>query len=80
MKCPACDTELVGGFLYVRGIGASLYWSEKGDASLLSKKELEQIDLSKISRTPTGNQAVVPAWRCGECDLVMFSSIGDEAL
>lgn len=74
MKCPACSSDLNGGFLYVRGIGAALYWSEKGDASFLSKKELEQIDLSKISRTPIGNQAVVPAWQCGECELVTFSS------
>ena len=79
MKCPACSSDLGQGFLYVRGIGASLYWSEKGDATFLSRKDLEQIDLSKISRTPTGNQAVVPAWRCGACDLVMFSSTGDEA-
>ena len=74
MKCPACSSELRQGFLYVRGIGASLHWSEKGDASVLSKKELEQIDLSEISSTPTGSQAVVPAWKCDECDLVAFFS------
>ena len=46
----------------------------------LSKKELEQIDLSVISRTRVGKQAIVPAWHCSECDLVMFCSTGDEAL
>ncbi len=79
MKCPACSSDLKEGFLYVRGIGAALHWSEKGDASFFSKKELEQIDLRKISRTPTGNQAVVPAWRCEKCDLVTFSTTGKTA-
>ena len=63
----------------MRGIGASFFWSEKGNARFYSRRDREQIDLSAISSTPIGGQAVVPAWRCGKCDLVIFSSAGDEA-
>jgi len=71
-SCPFCSSDLESGHLYVRGIGASLFWSRHGDTRLLSRKHLEQIDLSNISTTYVGGQAVIGAWRCTGCDLVCF--------
>jgi len=61
MKCPACSSDLGQGFLYVRGIGAALYWSDKGDAGFLSRKDLEQIDLGKISKTAITSHNALPS-------------------
>ena len=71
-KCPSCSSGLEKGFLYVRGIAASLHWSTRGDTKLMSRQNLEQIDLSQISATNTGGQAVVEAWLCPSCDFVCF--------
>jgi len=62
------------GFIYIRGFGASLFWSSNRNIRFWSRKELEPMDLSKISVTPTGTQAVVEAWRCSTCTFVTFRS------
>ena len=72
LTCPVCATTLEKGHLYVRGIFASLHWSTRGDTRVLSRKNLEQIDLSRISSTPAGGQAVINAWLCPACNLLSF--------
>ena len=72
LSCPACATKLEKGHLYVRGLAASLHWSSHGDTGVLSRKNLEQIDLSQISSTPVGSQAVIDAWLCPACNLLSF--------
>lgn len=74
MICPNCESELETGFIYVRGIGAALHWSGSGKVGAFSRKNLEQIDLGRISMTPTGAQAVLPALRCNNCSTVVFES------
>jgi len=71
-KCPSCSSSLEKGFLYVRGIGAALHWSTRSDTKLMSRQNLEQIDLGQISATNAGGQAVVGAWLCPACDFVCF--------
>lgn len=72
VTCPACSAQMKKGHLYVRGLSASLHWSSRGDTKFLSRKNLEQIDLSQISTRPTGGQAVLDAWLCPVCDLLSF--------
>lgn len=72
LKCPSCETGLEPGFLYLRGIGSALFWSEHGDTGIMSRKNLEQIQLDKISLTGTGAQAVIESWRCPDCDFICF--------
>ncbi len=72
MNCAICQTEMKNGALYVRGLGGSLYWSSRKDIGIFSKKGLSQIDLSKISITPVGKQAVIESWRCTACSMIMF--------
>ena len=74
MKCPECQSDMDEGFLYVRGMGASLAWSADSDIRFFSKKGLEQVNLTKLSRTPTGGQAVLDAPRCAACGVVVFRS------
>ena len=74
MKCPACNKDMESGFLYVRGFGGSLFWSNSKDTGFLSKKDLEHIDLSKLSVTGTGTQGVLPAFRCTSCTTITFKS------
>jgi hypothetical protein len=57
-KCPSCESDLEDGYLYARGLGAALFWSHHGDTGIWSRKNLQQIDLDKISITGTGGQAV----------------------
>ena len=75
IKCPACEGDLEKGFLYVRGIGSALFWSKRGDTSLISRKELQQIDLGQISTTGAGGQVVVEAWLCASCEFVCFRRV-----
>jgi len=72
LKCPACERLLDPGFLYLRGIGAALFWSERGDTGMMSRKNLEQIELDKISTTGTGGQVVIKAWHCPDCEFISF--------
>ena len=74
MNCHACDALMDRGFLYVRGIGGSLFWSTRNDVSFFSRKGLEQVDLNRVSVTPTNAQAVLEAWRCPACRTVAFKS------
>lgn len=67
-----CGTKMLGGFLYVRGVGGALLWSESGETPIYSRRGLDQIDLDAMSRGPTGGQAVVPAWRCPDCAMISF--------
>jgi hypothetical protein len=72
MKCPACERTLVNGFLYVRGVGGALFWGAAADVGFLSRKGLEQIDLTALSVTGTGTQAVIEAARCEGCGVIAF--------
>ena len=74
MKCPACDGGLDQGFIYVRGIGGALFWARTKDIGFLARKGLEQIDLNAVSVTGTGAQAVLEAWRCDGCKILVFRS------
>lgn len=71
-KCPSCEADLESGFLYARGIGAALFWSHQADTGMWSRKQLQQIDLDRISTTGTGGQAVIEAWQCPQCEFVCF--------
>jgi hypothetical protein len=46
----------------------------RNDVSFFSRKALEQVDLGRVSVTPTGAQAVLEAWRCPACRIVAFKS------
>lgn len=72
MNCAECGKEMEPGFVYVRGMGGSLFWSTDGDVRFPSKRGLEQLDLSKLSTTSIGAQAVVSASRCTQCGVVSF--------
>jgi hypothetical protein len=74
MKCPACNNEMEPGFLYVRGFGGSLFWSNSKETGFFSRKDLEQVDLSKLSVTGTAIQGVLAAFRCSSCKYVLFKS------
>jgi hypothetical protein len=74
LDCPSCSTALEKGFVYVRGIGGSLFWSPRGSTPFFSRKDLKQIDLGKLSITRTGGQAILNAWRCPSCHLIVFST------
>jgi len=74
MKCPSCSKEMEPGFIYVRGIGGSLFWSKNKDTRFFSRRELEQIDLGKLSLTGIGAQAVLGAVRCSSCAIIAFKS------
>jgi len=63
------------GYIYVRGIGSALFWSKTKDRNIFSRKDLEQIDLSKISVTGTGTQAVLPASCCEICKTVSLKYV-----
>ena len=63
------------GALYLRGFGVSLFWSTNKAVKLLSKKELEQIHLGKLSITGSANaQAVINSWRCPNCKAVSLET------
>ena len=72
LSCPSCGSDLKSGYLYVRGFGAALFWSQVADTGLFSRQDLEQIDLSQVSRTDPGGQAIVEAKQCPACRLVCF--------
>ncbi len=74
MNCSVCNVEMEQGALYVRGMFTSLLWSTRKDASFLSKKGLDLIDLGEISVTPTGTQAVIESARCPICAAITFRS------
>jgi hypothetical protein len=74
MKCPSCVEEMEEGFLYLRGLGGSLFWSEHSDTGFFSRQNLEQIDLGQVSITGTAAQAVLKAARCRRCNLIAFTA------
>lgn len=74
MMCPKCHAPSENGFLYVRGLGASLFWSTTDRTRFFSRKDLNQFDLGRLSKTPVGAQAVVPAYRCKQCGLAMVET------
>ncbi len=78
MNCPNCSNEMEKGFLYVRGFAGSLFWSTSGHVRFFSREGLQQIDLSRLSQTPTGAQAVLPASRCSTCSMIAFKSTYEE--
>jgi len=72
--CPLCSSLLDRAFLYVRGISTALFRSSHGDTGLLSRKNLQQIDLDEISTKQAGAQAVIDAWHCAACDAMTFKT------
>ena len=80
MKCPACAGDMSDGFLYVRGIGGAMFWSTSGTGSFLSRNDLVQIDLERVSVRPIGTQAVLKAWSCMKCGMLAFRSVADETV
>lgn len=72
--CPFCSAKLTESYLYVRGLGAALHWSARPDIGLLSRTNLNQVNLSDISITDTGGQAVISALRCDSCNSISFKS------
>ena len=72
--CPFCSAPLGETYLYVRGIGATLYRSSNPDVRFFSRSNLEQIRLDKISLTGTGAQAVIRALSCESCGSVSFKA------
>ena len=74
MKCPSCGKEMELGFMYVRGLGGSLFWSETKDTRFFSRRDLEQIDLGRLSLTGTSAQAILSATRCRPCALIAFKA------
>jgi len=70
--CPFCSLAMKTTYLYVRGLGASLHRSTRPDVGLLSRTDLRQIDLGKISKTDVGAQAVIDAFCCESCDSISF--------
>ena len=70
-RCPSCGDRLDQGYVYVRGMGAAMYWSEDGDLRFGSTQGLVQLDLQ---HTVGGrNQATLPALRCHGCGFVGFT-------
>lgn len=77
MKCSNCDNEMAHGALYLRGFAGSLAWSTNQEVGFLSKKDLQQINLGKLSMTGSAaTQAIIESWRCQSCDLVSFQTKG----
>lgn len=72
--CPFCTAAMKSAYLYVRGFGASLHRSTRSDVGLLSRTDLQQVDLDDISQTNTGAQAVIEAWHCEPCDSISFKA------
>jgi hypothetical protein len=72
MKCPECGNEMERGYLYIRGLGGSLYWGSNSNTGFFSRRGLLQIDLSRISVVSPAAQAVLEAGRCGTCGTVHF--------
>lgn len=68
--CPFCGDPMNGAHLYVRGLGASLHLSSRADVGLMSRNDLQQINLDNLSRTDTGAQAVIPVLNCTSCGSV----------
>ena len=50
LNCPACEKNLEPGFLYVRGIGSALFWSQHGDTGMMSRKNLSRSGSTKSAR------------------------------
>lgn len=63
------------GFMYVRGLGGSLFWSKAKDTRFFSRRGLEQIDLGRLSLTSTAAQAVLGAARCRSCATIAFKAV-----
>jgi len=74
MNCSECSKEMEKGFLYVRGFGAALLWSDRHDTSAVSRRGMEQIDLSKVSVNPSRQQAVIRGFRCADCGEIHFKA------
>ena len=74
MNCSECNEKMEKGFLYVRGFGAALLWSDRHDTSAVSRRGMEQIDLSKANVSPSRQQAVIHGYRCSDCGEVRFKT------
>jgi hypothetical protein len=62
------------GYLYVRGLGGSLFWGMKKDTRFYSRRELQQIDLGKLSLIRPAAQAVLDAAKCPRCGMISFKA------
>jgi Domain of unknown function (DUF6487) len=72
--CPECRNEMEAGYLYVRGLGGSLFWGRTKDARFYSRRDLMQIDLGKLIAIRPAAQAVLPAGKCSKCGMVSFKA------
>jgi hypothetical protein len=74
MNCSECNKEMEKGFLYIRGFGAALLWSDRHDTPAVSRRGMEQIDLSKVGVSPSRQQAVIHGYRCPDCGEINFKT------
>lgn len=74
MMCPECKSEMQAGYLYVRGVGGSLFWGATKDVSFFSRGGLAQIDLGTLSASRPATQAVINASKCTTCGTVSFKA------
>lgn len=74
MDCPHCKNEMENGYLYVRGLGGSLFWGTDKDTGFTSRRGLQQIDLEKISIVSPAAQAVIEAAKSAVCGTVAFQA------
>lgn len=74
VKCPECAREMTGGYLYVRGTAACLFWGAEKKAKFYSQKGLELIDLTRLSLVRPSAQAILEASRCPGCGIIAFKS------
>ena len=74
MTCGECKKEMETGYLYVRGVASSLFWSEKRDVGFFSRSDLMQINLGALSTTRPAAQAVIPAHQCSTCGTISFKA------
>ena len=72
--CPECRNEMEAGYLYVRGLGGSLFWGPTKGVRFYSRRDLMQIDLGKLSAIRPAAQAVLPAGKCSKCGMVSFKA------
>jgi hypothetical protein len=72
--CPECKNEMEAGYLYVRGFGGFYSAAQGKDAKFLSRRDLAQIDLGRLSVVRPRAQAVLPAGKCSKCGMVSFKA------
>lgn len=75
MQCPACNSEMEKGYIYVRGLATALFWAKEKDIKLWSRKGLKQIHLQKSNSIQSNNQTVIEAGSCSQCERICFKPV-----